>query len=83
MNLLAKVRLVKVFSRLYPKKERKKKSQRNGTQASLGTLPTETINIIASRSLEISLQALVSCGLPIGTNSKPGGGVFSVVICLW
>lgn len=41
--------------------------------------PTETIKIMAPFSRESSLQAVVSAGLPMGTNSKPGGGVFFVV----
>lgn len=45
-----------------------------------GSKHTETINIMASFSRDISLQAAVSWGLPMGTNSNPGGGVFSVVI---
>lgn len=44
---------------------------------------TETMKIIASLARDISLQAVVSSGFPIGTNSKPGGGVLSVVIYFW
>jgi hypothetical protein len=40
---------------------------------------TETINIMASFSLESSLHALVNIGSPIGTNTKPGGGSESFV----
>ena len=35
---------------------------------------------MASLSRDSSLHAAVSSGLPAGTNSKPGGGVFLVVI---
>ena len=40
---------------------------------------TETMKIIASCSRDISLQATVRSGFPVGTNSKPGGGSFFVV----
>jgi hypothetical protein len=42
---------------------------------------TETMKIMASFSRDISLQAAVNFGLPMGINSNPGGGVFSVVTC--
>ena len=36
---------------------------------------------MASRSLETSLHASVSVGLPTGMNLKPGGGFGSFVTC--
>ena len=45
------------------------------------TLHTETMNIMASCSRDSSLHAVVSSGFPVATNSKPGGGFLSVVIC--
>lgn len=42
--------------------------------------PTDTIKIMASSSLESSLHALLSSGLPTGTNVNPAGGVLSFVI---
>ena len=42
---------------------------------------TETMNIMASCSLDSSLHAAVSSGFPVATKSKPGGGFLSVVIC--
>lgn len=42
---------------------------------------TETMKIMASFSRDISLHSVVSSGLPMGTNAKPGGGSLSTVIC--
>ena len=42
---------------------------------------TETMKIMASFSRDISLHRVVSSGLPMGTNAKPGGGSLSTVIC--
>lgn len=41
---------------------------------------TETMNIIASFSRDISLHSVVSSGVPLGTNVKPGGGSLSTEI---